>query len=307
MDWYKYCRHCCVYMFLKLRGSIVRVLIGYEGSRIEDDALNDLDYAGFPEDVEFDILSVSESPPADGDKDEAVGGAVHAKDLTQRLRFLKIPAETPSASAGNEILDRSKAFEPDLIVLGGGSTLDGNIVSLRNTCKKILTQSGCSVRIARGNPGRDESPPRIVIGYDGSPGARGAVEAVVARHWPPNTQVRLVVVTDGSVLNSIGRFSPQMANPRIEAKIASQWAATLAEGVLKRLKDAGLKATLCVEAGSPKQVLVKVAESWNADSIFVGPHCIGNPVEPLLLGSVSANVAAYAHCSVEIVRLPAIH
>ena len=283
----------------------MKILIGYNGSRIAEEALEDLKHAGLPEDVEIDVLSVEESRHTADGADEAISHARYAKQrLTERFRFLNVKAETTTGSPGYEILNASSAFGADLIVLGEEHTpLDERNMFLRSTCQKVLTEAECSVRIARGNPNRDSSPSRIIIGFDGSPGAEMAVEAVASRHWVPNTEVRLVVVTDSAVLSSIGRFSPQMANPRIEARIAGQWAATLTEVPLRKLKNAGLNAVLCVESGDPKNVLVKAADAWNADSIFVGPHCLGNSFERFLLGSVSASVAACAHCSVEIVRV----
>ena len=70
---------------------------------------------------------------------------------------------------------------------------------------------------------------------------------------------------------------------------------------LEMLADAGLEAELAVEAGNPKNAIVDFARAWNADSIFVGPHCRGNSFERFLVGSVSSAVAARTHCSVEVV------
>jgi nucleotide-binding universal stress UspA family protein len=88
----------------------------------------------------------------------------------------------------------------------------------------------------------------------------------------------------------------------IGVKFASQWAETLAAGSIKKLTTAGLSASVETGTGYPKDTIIEVAEAWNADSIFVGPHCSGNSFERFLLGSVSAAVAARAHCSVEVVR-----
>ena len=79
-------------------------------------------------------------------------------------------------------------------------------------------------------------------------------------------------------------------------------AGKLAEPELQKLNDVGLIATLSIEAGNPKQVLVEAAANWHADSIFVGANRFGSRIESFLLGSVSAAVAARAHCSVEVVR-----
>jgi nucleotide-binding universal stress UspA family protein len=71
---------------------------------------------------------------------------------------------------------------------------------------------------------------------------------------------------------------------------------------LQKLHDAGLQATLHLHAGNPKRVLIEEAEAWNADAIFVGANAFGSRLEKFILGSVSAAVAARAHCSVEVVR-----
>lgn len=68
-----------------------------------------------------------------------------------------------------------------------------------------------------------------------------------------------------------------------------------------RKRGAALKIEAEVLDGSPKDVILNVAEEWGADLIVVGPHGYG-PVKKFLLGSVSQAVASHARCSVEIVR-----
>ncbi len=69
-----------------------------------------------------------------------------------------------------------------------------------------------------------------------------------------------------------------------------------------KLRAAGLTVTTVAEVGDPKQLLIAQAEQWEADCIFVGAKKHGR-VDRFLLGSVSATVAARAHCSVEVVRV----
>jgi nucleotide-binding universal stress UspA family protein len=57
-----------------------------------------------------------------------------------------------------------------------------------------------------------------------------------------------------------------------------------------------------VHTGDPKQVLVQHAEEFGADCIFTGATGFSNRLERVILGSVSAAIAARAHCSVEVVR-----
>ena len=74
-----------------------------------------------------------------------------------------------------------------------------------------------------------------------------------------------------------------------------------AAAVEHELRDAGLKAMSSVRDGDPKRVLLAEAERWGADCIFVGAK--GHTrLDKVLLGSVSAAVAARASCSVEVVR-----
>ena len=169
---------------------------------------------------------------------------------------------------------------------------DEHRMFLRNTTETVLIEAECSIRISRGNPERADGSYRVLIAYDGSPGSVAAVRTVSTRTWPSRTQIKLLLVADTAVLSSIGRFAPQMTDPFLEAKITAQWARSLAMVPLEMLADAGLEAELAVEAGNPKNAIVDFARAWNADSIFVGPHCRGNSFERFLVGSVSSAVAA---------------
>ena len=55
--------------------------------------------------------------------------------------------------------------------------------------------------------------------------------------------------------------------------------------------------------GQPKRRIPEEAEAWGATCVFVGAKGMRG-VERLLMGSVSAAVAARAHCSVEVTRGP---
>lgn len=75
----------------------------------------------------------------------------------------------------------------------------------------------------------------------------------------------------------------------------------LFEPEAKRLRAAGLIAEVVIRSGHPTQVLMDEAGSWSAHCIFAGAKGVRG-IERLLLGSVSAAIAARAHCSVEVVR-----
>jgi hypothetical protein len=69
----------------------------------------------------------------------------------------------------------------------------------------------------------------------------------------------------------------------------------------QRIEEKGLIAYSEALKGDPKRILLKEAEEWGADSIFVGPRGLTGK-ERIIAGSVSTALATHAHCSVEIVH-----
>jgi nucleotide-binding universal stress UspA family protein len=206
-------------------------------------------------------------------------------------------------SPPREILARAESFHPDMIVVGEPRhALSEHNLFVGHTSHVLLTESNCSIRIARVDKRPASHPQKIIVGFDGSVGAKLSVRSIAARHWPAGTTVQLLAVADTSILGSIGRFNPAMRGAAVETKFASQWAETLASQSLADLERAGIKSSVTVLLGHPQDVIIREAERVGADTIFVGPHCSNNSFERFLIGSVSASVAARAPCSVEVVR-----
>lgn len=285
----------------------MRVLVGFNGARASQDALEDLKYAGFPDETEIHVLTVAESWLSPKTLDEATkvseeGAAI----IKENFETWTVTAGSSEGSPARGILSRAEAFKPDLIVLGEPPQhADHNNMFLGQTSQIVLTESSCSVRISRKNTNNKDESERVLVGFNGSPAALLAVDSVLSRKWHPAAEVKLLAVADSSVLGSIGRFTPQMTDSVIEEKFAHQWAETLAEVALEKLNAAGIRASLQVAFGHPKEIIANEAKRWNANSIFVGPHCSLNSFERFLIGSVSASLAAQASCSVEIVRYAA--
>ena len=85
----------------------------------------------------------------------------------------------------------------------------------------------------------------------------------------------------------------------IEESNAEDWARdkeTLAR-FAAMLSGTEIKVLTEVRLGDPKKELPEAAEEWGADCIFVGSAGFSNRLERFVLGSISAAVAARAHCS----------
>lgn len=303
----------------------MKILIGYDGSECSEAALDDLLMAGLPKTAEARVMSVAEvwlPPPPPGMSISAYSEELRshpqpfhgwveggealaeteamAQKAALRLRSLfsgwDVQEEATYGSPAWELIAKADEMKADLVVVGShGRTAVGRFL-LGSVSQKVLTEANCSVRVARGKIEVDEAAPRIVIGFDGSYGADAAVEAVAARQWPHGTEIKLAAITD----ISFGIEASMMAAGTGPEN--SEWLLELAERPMRVLREAGLNAELVSDLGNPKLAIVEIAENWHADAIFVGANRWGSRVERFLLGSVSAAVAARAHCSVEVVR-----
>jgi nucleotide-binding universal stress UspA family protein len=133
------------------------------------------------------------------------------------------------------------------------------------------------------------------------------VDQVAARNWPDKSEVRVVVVDQPLEPTVVGEFIPPVRHSVADCNLEeSEHSRKLAEDAAQKLRAKGLRAEAMVKIGDPKHELVKFAEDWRADCIFLGATGLTNRVERFLLGSVAGAVAARAHCSVEIVRKPTL-
>ncbi len=307
----------------------MKLLFAYDGSHCSEAALDDLARAGLPSAGEALIATVAEvwlPPPGSTNEEtesewlrDAVArhrqkgerlmneAEMRARHAAARFRTMlpgwTVSHSTTYGSPAWEILSLADEARADLIVLGShGHSVIGRFI-LGSVSQKVMTEAACSVRIARGRIDVEPSNPRVIIGYDGSKGADAAVAAVSLRAWPVGSEVTLVTATDRLAPTAIDRFSAP-ANPGTGVKLEEEysWIRTPLAAAGEKLSAAGLAVHTEIVEGDPNTVLVRKAENWHADCIFVGANAWGSRLQRFLLGSTSAAVVARAHCSVEVVR-----
>ena len=292
----------------------MKILIAYDGSTCADDALNDLPRAGLPREADALIVQVQErwlSPPSGYKTVEEVVvstvavAAKPARDMVEpqteandeHLETLDRASQRTGAyfhewktetlslkgSPAREIIRQAKEWNADLVVAGSHGCTESKRFMLGSVSHKIANEAACSVRVVRGQAWKNGSPSRLLIGLDGTNGAKAAVAEVARRMWIMGSEVRLVVARDASDDNY-------------------KWVCEYLENAKKILQRAELAVTELIEEGDPKQIIVALAEEWGADCIFLGANDAGDNEENHLLGSVSTAVVARAHCTVEIVR-----
>jgi nucleotide-binding universal stress UspA family protein len=302
----------------------MKLVIGYDGSRCAQQAIADLQSAGLPEVVRAKVVCVADVwlPPLPSEAEAALPLPV-AKG--RALAKLAVEEAYATAREGGELLARyfpkwtieteshadspawgllqiAKEWDADLLVVGShGRSPLGRLV-LGSVSQKVATEAHCSVRIARERPEPERPQLRIVLGFDGSPDAEAALQTVAGRRWPAGTEVVVVAVMEPrSVSDLAAEQSPLRAWVQPGDTDARQAFERVLQSATTRLASSHTLVTPVLLEGDAKRVLLEEAKSRAADCIFVGARGL-NFLERFLLGSVSAAVAARAHCTVEIVR-----
>lgn len=282
----------------------MKLLIGINGMMVSDEVLDDLRLAGLPDNVVAMALTVVDGTDALHAKNGDVENM--AADTAIRIhRYFPhwdVTAKTAAGPPVAEIMNAAERFNADIIVVNHPETGTAEIDwKTRSVAESVLGEAERSVRLVRYRARRERSP-RIVLAFDGTSGSVRAVEAIASRRWPAGSSVQIVSVADLDVLSSIGRFVPQMMDTDLEAKIVQQWGGTLAENAMARLRSIGLEVSLIVDIGHAAESIVKRADEWDADCIFVGPNGPMHTPRRHAPASVSLHIASAAHCSVEVIR-----
>jgi nucleotide-binding universal stress UspA family protein len=132
---------------------------------------------------------------------------------------------------------------------------------------------------------------KIVVGYDGSDGAKRALERAIALAGDDG-RITVVAAAETHIRTGItegGHLDPSEFERRRSDL----------EEVERLLAERGVAAETVPAQGDPGDVILSTAK--DADLVVVGSRGL-NPFQRLLLGSVSSKVVHRAECDVLVVR-----
>jgi nucleotide-binding universal stress UspA family protein len=137
----------------------------------------------------------------------------------------------------------------------------------------------------------------VVVGVDGSPASRIALNWAAAEAADHGADLVVVNVWEHTLLPPAGSLS-------VSEKYVPDPSQRTADDLIRVIKEElGEEPNVLVQPrvkqGTPAKVLIE--ESADADLLVVGTRGHGG-FAGLVLGSVSQHVAAYAQCSVAVVR-----
>ena len=308
---------------------MLKVLVAVDGSECSDKALRDLRKAGMPEKAEAIVLTVAESwidqvtalgyPPTLQDAPLLYDGLTAAelsmkeadnvsqkgaKTLKDHFPGWEVDSKSVADSAAGGLIDKINEWKPDFVVMGShGRSAMGRLL-FGSVSHKVLTHVHCNLRISRGRDEKEKDIPplRIVVAYDGSQESETAFETALCRNWPKGTAIKLITVIDMKVsLAFLRPTGPMRYWTNSEDKNPIAWVDRMLSYQKRRIGEKGWIAYSEALRGEPKRVLLKEAEEWGADTIFVGPRGLTGR-KRIIAGSVSTALATHAHCSVEVVH-----
>jgi nucleotide-binding universal stress UspA family protein len=147
---------------------------------------------------------------------------------------------------------------------------------------------------------------RILIAFDGSRGAEAAVDAVLARPWPPGSEARLVWVIElpvsAAALADPRDSSPEWARHTLRA-LRDAYERRLEE-VVGRFRDRpDLPVTYEMRDPGVKRSLLSAIDEWKPDLLVAGFQRV-TTLGRMFLGSVAHTLVTRAPCHVLIVKVP---
>lgn len=225
--------------------------------------------------------------------DEVVDTALRGRSTTVTVQRLSV-----EGAVANTLLETARGA--DLLVVGSRGRGGFPGLLLGSVSQHVVTHASCPAIVVPRDWGPADSPerPRVVVGVDGSPGARAALDWAAAE-----------ARSRGARLHAVAVFLPPMAAwgfgevayvpPVGIDEVRAATSARLEEQLAQAGVDGDLPVHQEVVQGAPAHRLLRASEG--ADLLVVGTRGHGG-VSGLLLGSVGQQCVHHAVCPVAVVR-----
>lgn len=296
----------------------MKIVLALDSSPHSEAVVSEVTRRPWPKDAVFHVIQVVDSmvtaqllnyfPPRVKEEHEKARAFVRAAADRLQARGLEAAAHVVEGHPRAGVTDYAQQWGADFILVGSHGHSRIARLLLGSVAGSVVDHAHCSVEIVRAgsreNAGEAGGPMKLLLATDGSEFSAAAARSLAARPWPEGSEVKAVSVVDLVIPATDPWYAAGevMEHLRQDSIKTSEAAVAQAERILA---GTPFKVTKQVVSGSPKWQVVDEAKKWGADLVIVGSHG-RRGITRLLLGSVSAAVAAHAHCSVEVIREAAL-
>jgi len=228
---------------------------------------------------------------------ETAGRALRRRWPAARVAMVGAPPADAILAAAN----RSKA---DVIAIGWRGHGAFQRLIAGSVSRVVASNARCSVLVARVAP---KAVRRMIVGYDGSPNARRAIEVLASLEVPRAGRVVLVDAVVPHVLPAVAGRLPSATRRELQEELQRlngerrAEAQKLLEAEASRLRRAGWKVETELRAVAPVAALLAAAHEHAANVIVVGA-CAKTRLQRMVLGSVANGVLNRSPVPVLLVR-----
>ena len=136
---------------------------------------------------------------------------------------------------------------------------------------------------------------KILVAYDGSDGAKLALEKVTELAKVTSTVLHLLAV------GRIPEYAETVSETEEAREQAKSYYSKVMEDAAEHLKQRGLSAKIHIDFGKPADTILRIAEDLRVDLLVLGTHP-HSALRRRVLGATADKVIDHANCSVLVVR-----
>lgn len=221
-----------------------------------------------------------------GAEQEWARRVVEAASTAQCREGVRVERLVRRGAAAAEIIQASREFQADLILLGARGHTALEQFLLGSVARNVIKHAGRPVLIARAP---EQGLRNVVLALDESSHAAEAVEFLARLPLPEGARVTLAhVVRPGHPYPAMGAdYVPELDQMAAEYQAwQHEQAEKLLAGCAEKLRGAGLTTETAVREGDPATEVLRLAREQGADLVVAGARGL-SPIQGLLVGSVA--------------------
>jgi nucleotide-binding universal stress UspA family protein len=214
---------------------------------------------------------------------------------------LDVTVAAVEGDPAREIVEAARRWEADLVVVGSRGLTGVKGLLLGSVARNVAHHAPCSVLVARTPEHRIR---RVVIGADGSPYAKAAVDLLCRLPLPVAAHTSVLAVSrPHAPLPVLSPMEAMLLEETAQEVTAQRLrsAEKVAEEAAVQLRDRGHWAESAARMGDPATEILSEVRSAGADLVVLGARGV-SPIEKLLVGSVADRILGEAPCSVLLAR-----